>query len=83
MESELPTGGISRRKYAAVLFALVTLRSQLDASYHEEPNDLRAAFDATRLDVLATKFGYEEEEIAIDWHDHLTSEERHAFLLVD
>ena len=76
---KLPAGGVDERKYSILYLALGIARGALydDAEESEEERSerRRRALDLTATMSLADLFGYEEAELAVDWHEHLTEDE--------
>ncbi len=72
---ELPNGGVDNRKYAAIFLALGLVRGALYAALFGQMDRTKEILDLTSTEKIAKALGYSEDDLAIDWNDHLTRSE--------
>jgi hypothetical protein len=80
---QMPCGGVDLRKYAALALALGLVRGQLfealalaeELDNAERLRDIKRILDITALSRVAEALGCSENDLAIDWDEHLTPSE--------
>jgi len=71
----LPHGDVDERKYAVMAWALARAREGLNQAVSGDLEGIEPAYAATHLRNLAISFGFSEEELAVDWSEHLSADE--------
>jgi hypothetical protein len=83
MDKNLGDTKIDVRKYAILCWALARTRGTLYSFLHGDLNGdltpVKEVLEATSLNKLAERFGYNESDLAIDWSQYLTSREMHIY----
>ena len=74
-DETLPCGGVTLRKYAAIVVALGHARSGLYSALDGDLADVKRALDLTSLDSIAKALRCSEGDLAIIWDDHLSHDE--------
>lgn len=76
-ELKMPLGGVDARKYAATALALGMVRGVLFDALHGnlDIQGMRHILDVTASARIAAALNCSENELAIDWNDHLTQDE--------
>lgn len=84
---QIPRGGVDLRKYAAIAVALAIARGELyktlfemqgaaeEHNVAERLNEIKRVLDITALSRVAEALGCSENDVAIDWGEHLTPSE--------
>ncbi len=71
------SGTVDAKKYAIAIWALGLTRGVLYSmiSGDVDAEEVKKIFEATSLQKLAERFGYEESEMSTDWDDLLSATE--------
>lgn len=74
-------GTVEAKKYAIALWALGLTRGVLYSmiSGDVETEQVKKIFEATSLQKLAERFGYEESEMSVDWDELLSDTETFVY----
>lgn len=78
MANERPSGGIDERKYAVLSLALGLARGALHSAIGGDMEGAQRVFDLTATHWLATALGCSEQELSVDWAEHLSEQEMEA-----
>jgi hypothetical protein len=73
--SQLPTGGVDSRKYAAISLALGLVRGALLDALAGNLDDVSRIMDLTSTPRIAEALDCKESDLAIIWDEHLTPSE--------
>jgi hypothetical protein len=73
--SDLPRGGVTVKKYAAICFALGMARGALIDALMGEMEGVKQTLDLTATARVAKALGCEESDLTIVWDEHLSAEE--------
>jgi hypothetical protein len=75
-ETRLPRGDVDLRKYAAISLALGLARGALFDAMRGQIDHAQKIFDITAIARIAEALGCPESDLAIDWNEHLTPDEK-------
>ena len=74
-EQELPRGGVTAKKYAALALALGMARGALLAAIEGDIEEARTILDLTAIAQIARALECDESDLGIDWNQYLSPEE--------